>query len=53
MMNFKNSPDFSYMHLNIHEITNKFLKYVDTFLEHYDTYEINNSKHYHHQINII
>lgn len=53
MINFKRSTDFLYMPQKIQVITNKFLKYIDTFLKYYETYETNNDEHYHDALEIL
>ena len=53
MRNFKDSPDFLYMPQNIQEITNKFLRYVDNILDHYQYYKIEDSENYHDAIAIL
>lgn len=53
MRNFNLSPDFLYMPNEIQKVTNKFLKYVDTFLEHYEYYKIDDSPNFHDAIEIL
>ncbi len=53
MINFKRSPDFLYMPQKIQDITNKFLKYIDMQLEHYDAYGVDDDKRYHEALEIL
>ena len=53
MINFKRSPDFLYMPKKIQEITNQFIKYIDTHLDHYDIYKTNDNEHYHKALEIL
>lgn len=53
VINFNSSPDFLYMPLEIQEVINEFIKYVDNNLEHYDYYCKNDDSLYHSAIDIL
>lgn len=53
MINFKRSTDFLYMPQKIQNITEEFLKYIDTHLEHYEAYRVDDDKRYHEALDIL